>query len=86
MPLEIKKYLKHLDDCDLTEAQKLEHIREVRGIFENFIDAAFGIHPVQLLPKKDLQSPKGDVESEPSTNSKDKATDCLRELQLHIEG
>lgn len=52
----INKYLKYIDDPDMTEAQKLEYIQQVRKILQLFIDSAFGTHPVQLLPKKEPQN------------------------------
>lgn len=67
MPFDANKYLKYLDDSNLTDEQKLEYVQNVRGILTNFVDAAFGTHPMQLCLKdsseKDLQSPNEAVES-----------------------
>jgi len=67
MSFDANKYLKNLDDCDLTDEQKLECIQNLRSILKNFVDAAFGTHPVQLSQKdsieNDLQSKNMEVES-----------------------
>lgn len=67
MSFDANKYLKYLDDCDLTNEQKLERIQKVRVILNSFVDTAFGTHPVQLCRKdsseKDLQSTNEAVES-----------------------
>lgn len=47
MPIDIEKYLHHLDGFDLTDAQKAELIHSVSEIMESFVDQAFGAHPVQ---------------------------------------
>jgi hypothetical protein len=89
MPFDPKKYLRHFEDHDLTESEKIEWIHAVKKIFEDRIDSAFGLHPVQQClkhtPKKDLQSPKGNVESKPSTCFSNNATEHTTELHLHNE-
>ena len=50
MPADLEKYRRYLDGYDLDEAQKAEFIHTVWAIMESFVDRAFGLHPVQLLP------------------------------------
>ena len=50
MPPNIEKYRRFVDGYDLDEAQKVELIHNVWAIMESFVDRAFGLHPVQLLP------------------------------------
>lgn len=42
--------MRHLDHLNLTEEQKIELIRNVWHIAENFVDRAFGLHPSQQIP------------------------------------
>ena len=48
MTLDVQKYLKLVEDLDLTEAQKVDLIKTVWAVVESFVDQAFGVHPVQL--------------------------------------
>ncbi len=61
MPADYEKYQKYVRDYDLTEIQREELIQTVWKTMENFVDQAFGMHPVQqcreYLPEGDLQSP-----------------------------
>lgn len=50
MPADLEKYRRYLDGYDLDEVQKAEFIHTVWTIMESFVDRAFGLHPVQLLP------------------------------------
>ena len=47
MPLDIQKYLHHVEDFDLSDERKREHIQAVWKIMEWFVDRAWGIHPLQ---------------------------------------
>lgn len=84
MPFDPKKYLRHFEDHDLTESEKIEWIHAVKKIFEDRIDSAFGLHPAQQClkhtTKKDLQSPKGNVESKPSKIYRNEAHEYLNRL------
>ena len=42
-------YLHHLDDSELTEAQKEELLAALWGIMATFVSLGFGIHPVQQV-------------------------------------
>lgn len=67
MPPDINKYRKYVDDFDLTEEQKKELLKTVWSIMEDFVDKAFGRHPVQQCRRppleKDLQRPKQALKS-----------------------
>ncbi len=67
MLLDIKKYLHHVENFDLSRAQKEELIRTVWGIMESGADKTFGQHPVQQCRKSvsynSLQSPVKRIDS-----------------------
>lgn len=52
MTPDIQKYLKLVEDLDLTEAQKVDLIKTVWAVVESFVDQAFGVHPVQHCHRK----------------------------------
>ncbi len=71
MLLDIKKYLHHVENFDLSRAQKEELIRTVWGSMESGADKIFGLHPVQQCRQSvsynSLQSPVKRIDSkEPS--------------------
>lgn len=47
MPLDIQKYLHHVEDFDLSDKRKQELIQTVWQIMESFVDRAWGIPPLQ---------------------------------------
>lgn len=59
MKPDIEKYLGMLEDWDTPREQKIQFINDLWFIMENFVDRAFGIHPVQQVmqknPLRDLQ-------------------------------
>lgn len=59
MKPDIEKYLGMLEDWDAPREQKIRFINDLWFIMENFVDRAFGIHPVrqamQKNPLRDLQ-------------------------------
>ena len=48
MPVDLEKYRHYLDGFDMTEKQKDEYLETVWQIVGSFVDAAWGVHPVQL--------------------------------------
>ncbi len=48
----IEKYLPMLNDMDLTREQKIELIHDLWHIMQNFVDRAFGAHPLQQCRDK----------------------------------
>lgn len=59
---DLKEFRPHLEGHDLTDSQKDELIRCVWLIMQNFVDSAWGMHPVQLA-RKDLQIPLKGLDS-----------------------
>lgn len=61
MPADYEKYQKYVRDNNLTKTQQAECIQTVWSIMENFVDQAFGLHPVhqirEYLLEDYLQSP-----------------------------
>lgn len=59
MKPDIEKYLGMMEDWDMPREQKIQLINDLWHIMENFVDRAFGIHPVQQVmqknPLRDLQ-------------------------------
>ena len=45
MPPDVQRYLKHVDEFNLTEAQKLELLETLWMIMESFADRAFRLNP-----------------------------------------
>lgn len=41
------EFLHHLEECDLTEEQKIEYLQTVWSIVLQFVDLGFGLHPIQ---------------------------------------
>ncbi len=54
MITDLTPYRKHVDQFDLTEAQKLDLVNALRAIVDNLFDQHFGIN--QLLLNDDLQN------------------------------
>ena len=74
MPLDIQKYLHHLEEFDLSEERKRELIQTVWQVMEGFVDRAFGKHPVQQLrnrAEKILQDSPGILESKDTREGSD---------------
>ena len=44
---DLREYLAHLDDTNLSEAQKIELLQTLWPIMSAFVDLAFGTDPVQ---------------------------------------
>ena len=67
MLLDIKKYIHHIDQLDLSRTQKEEYMRTVWGLMESFVDQKFGLHPVQhcreSVENNSLQSPVNGIDS-----------------------
>jgi len=51
MKPDIEKYLAMIDDWDMTREQKIQYIHDLWHIMENFVDRAFGRHPVHARDK-----------------------------------
>jgi hypothetical protein len=49
LPLDVAKYREHVDDLDLTEAQKAELLRTLWWIMATFVDLGFRVDSVQYL-------------------------------------
>ena len=45
-----------LDGMDLSKEQKIELIHDLWNIMQSFVDRAFGVHPLQQLRNKNLNS------------------------------
>mgnify|MGYP003664350818 CR=1 FL=1 len=56
MKPDIDKYLPMLDGMDLSREQKVQLIHDLWNIMQSFVDRAFGIHPLQQLRNKTLNS------------------------------
>lgn len=56
MKPDIDKYLPMLDGMDLSKEQKIELIHDLWNIMQSFVDRAFGVHPLQQLRNKNLNS------------------------------
>lgn len=54
MITDLTPYRKHVDQFDLTEAQKLDLVNALRAIVDNLFDQYFGIN--QLLLNDDFQN------------------------------
>lgn len=52
----IEKYLGMLEDWEAPREQKIQFINDLWHIMENFVDRAFGIHPVQQAMNKKQQA------------------------------
>lgn len=75
-------YLHFLEECDWTEAQKLEFTEQLWQIVCQFVDLGFGLHPVQdALASKtlDVDSP-GMLALDEISNSKDGSAAAAFEL------
>lgn len=53
---DIEKYLGMLEGWEAPREQKIQFINDLWHIMENFVDRAFGIHPVQQAVKKKPQT------------------------------
>lgn len=62
MTPDIEKYLPMLDEFDITKEQKIQLIYDLWHIMENFVDYAFGLHPVQQVMNKNNQGDLQDSE------------------------
>lgn len=75
MKPDINKYLPMLDGMDLTHEQKIELIHDLWHIMQNFVDRAFGVHPLQQCRDKnkisDLHDSTKCIESIPSPQTSD---------------
>lgn len=73
MKPDIDKYLPMLDGMDLNKEQKIELIHDLWHIMQSFVDRAFGMHPLQQLRNKtlnsDLQESILRLDSKPITQS-----------------
>lgn len=49
LPFEAGKYLEHIDDCEMTEAQKVEFLRVLWDIMATFVRLGFDVDSV--LPR-----------------------------------
>lgn len=49
LALDVAKYREHVDDLDLTEAQKAELLRTLWWIMATFVDLGFRVDSVQVL-------------------------------------
>lgn len=56
MKPDIDKYLPMLDGMDLSREQKVQLIHDLWNIMQSFVDRAFGIHPLQQVCNKTLNS------------------------------
>lgn len=75
MKPDINKYLPMLNDMDLSREQKIELIHDLWHIMQNFVDRAFGVHPLQQCRDKkefsDLHDSTKCIESIPSPQPSD---------------
>ena len=74
MPLDFEKYRPYVDDFGISDAHKDELIQTVYSIMENFVDHAFGKHPVQQFgeqAKKILQDSTRILESKDQKEGSD---------------
>ncbi len=75
MKPDINKYLPMLDGMDLTHEQKIEIIHDLWHIMQNFVDRAFGAHPLQQCRDKkefsDLHDSNKCIDSIPSPQTSD---------------
>lgn len=42
-----KEFAHYLEECDLTEDEKIEYLKVIWGIVLQFVDLGFGLHPIQ---------------------------------------
>lgn len=49
LPLDVKKYQRHVEDFDLTEEQKVELLETLWSIMAAFVDLGFGRDSVQCI-------------------------------------
>jgi len=49
LKLDVERYEKMLNDCDLTEEQRQEFLETIWTIIVGFVDLGFDIHPVQQV-------------------------------------
>lgn len=56
----VARYLDHLAQLDMPLAMKIELVRALRAIMQNFVDRAFGDDPVHLTLSSNEQGDKGD--------------------------
>lgn len=73
MTFDPDRYRHHFDHLDMTEAQKLDFMRSVRGIMESFVDRAFGDAPEQAALASIVQQQNEDRHPVLETNK----LDCL---------
>jgi len=70
MQPDVNRYLKMMEDWDMTHDAKIQFIHELWHIMESFVDRAFGIHPTQQCRDKnrqiDLQDSSKELESDHS--------------------
>lgn len=53
---DIEKYLAMMEDWDMPRERKIQYINDLWHIMENFVDRAYGIHPVQQAINKKRQA------------------------------
>ena len=53
---DLQKYRPFVNDFDMSDEQKDELIMIVWNMMGNFVDQAFGIHPLQLCQKKSAET------------------------------
>ena len=60
MKPDVKKYLAMIEDWDMPREQKVAFIHDLWHVMENFVDRAFGTHPVQQTRNKISQANRQD--------------------------
>ena len=53
LKLDVERYEKMLNDCDLTEQQRQEFLETIWTIIVGFVDLGFDIHPLQQADPKE---------------------------------
>lgn len=83
----VARYLYHLAQLDMPLAMKIELVRALRAIMQNFVDRAFGDDPVQLTLSSNEQGDKGDENiSHVMLSSNNNVNDRKIEGRLGISG
>ena len=53
LKLDVERYEKMLNDCDLTEEQRQEFLETIWTIIVGFVDLGYDIHPLQQATSED---------------------------------
>ncbi len=56
LKVDVERYQSYLDGADMTEAQKEEFLQSLWKIIVGFVELGFGVHPLQEVCGKDVQS------------------------------